>query len=344
MTALATAALGVRTVTLSASQEPAASTSPASSARAARPGLEAVSAASWRRASEANEGNLAHLLREPRGVVPHPGRGVPGEQVRLPHPEAQRVQGLSVDLDGRGILRRVAGEDLGRQVPRVDEHVGHDGPDVLGNGPDVVRDRVAAGLPRLRHHVRHVDNRAGEARYRFPDPAAEQGGDRARKQAPRAEDQNVGRTYRLYDPRRRGYTCRLARDRGYLLARLVHHRLPARNGAVGVADDQGQALGRRGEDPAPYPEEAGCLLHALAEPAGHVGERRYDDVADAVVVQVAGCLEAVVEDLGEPAAFSERHQAVPNVARGRHPELLAQPAAGSPVVRNRHDRREVPDP
>ena len=63
-----------------------------------------------------------------------------------------------------------------------------------------------------------------------------------------------------------------------------------------------------------------------------------------MVVQVPWRLEAVVEDLGQPAAPRERDQAVPHVAGGRNPELLAEPAAGSPIIRDRDHRRQVADP
>jgi hypothetical protein len=86
------------------------------------------------------------------------------------------------------------------------------------------------------------------------------------------------------------------------------------------------------------------LIHPLAETPGHVRERRDDDVPHAVIGEVSLALEAVIEHLGEPAASREGDQAVSNVARRGNTELLPEPAARSPVVRNRHYGRQVPDP
>jgi hypothetical protein len=62
-----------------------------------------------------------------------------------------------------------------------------------------------------------------------------------------------------------------------------------------------------------------------------------------VIGELTFPLEAVVEDLGQPPARGERHQAVPHVARRRHPELLSEPAARASVVCHRDYRGEVPD-
>ena len=83
-----------------------------------------------------------------------------------------------------------------------------------------------------------------------------------------------------------------------LFSDLVDHRLPARYGPIGVADDERQALRRRREDSAFDPQESGRLLDPLTEPPGHIRERRDNNVPHAVVVQVPRRLETVVEDLG----------------------------------------------
>ncbi len=115
-----------------------------------------------------------------------------------------------------------------RQVSRVNENVGDDGPDVLRYGPHVVGDREVAGLPLLRHHVRDIDHRAREILQGFPHPAAEEGRDRAGKEAPRTEHKNVSTFYGLDNPRRSGDPRRLHGDLGDLFSHLVDHRLPAR--------------------------------------------------------------------------------------------------------------------
>ena len=95
--------------------------------------------------------------------------------------------------------------------------------------------------------------------------------------------------------------------------------LPARYSPIGVADDERKALRRRRKDSALYPQESGCLLNTLTEAAGHIRERRDNNVSHAVIVQVPRRLETVFEDLGQPAASRERHKAVPHVTWGATP-------------------------
>jgi hypothetical protein len=80
------------------------------------------------------------------------------------------------------------------------------------------------------------------------------------------------------------------------------------------------------------------LLDPLAEASGDVGERRDDDVSDRVVAEFDTALEPVVEDVGQPLAFSECDEAVAHVSRRRDPELVAQPAARPAIVRDGDDR------
>src|ERR671913_207490 len=188
MTERATAALGVRSVTPSSSQVPEASIRPASSQRPAT--LDAAPAASWRRTSEANEDSLAHLPRQQVGVVPDASATLLREQVPLPDAEAHLAQGFPVDRNRRGILGLVTGEGGGRETPGMDENVGYDGPDMIRNRPHVVGDRKATRFPPLRHHVGDVDDGAVKVCQGLPQAAAEEGWDRARKQATGTEHEH----------------------------------------------------------------------------------------------------------------------------------------------------------
>src|SRR3712207_9342764 len=57
------------------------------------------------------------------------------------------------------------------------------------------RSREAHGLARLGHNVRRVHHGTGEIRERLPYPGAEQGGDGAGEETPRAQDDNVSSLY-----------------------------------------------------------------------------------------------------------------------------------------------------
>src|SRR3712207_8005306 len=52
------------------------------------------------------------------------------------------------------------------------------------------RSREAHGLARLGHNVRRVHHGTGEIRERLPYPGAEQGGDGAGEETPRAQDED----------------------------------------------------------------------------------------------------------------------------------------------------------
>ena len=237
--------------------------------------------------------------------------------------------------------------ELRRQLTGMNEHVRDYRADVLRYRPQVVRDRKPRRLSRLGHHVRHVDDGIREVRERFQGSGSQKRGDGAREQTPRAQDHHVRLFHGPRHPRRRGDTFGLDGDPGDPPLPGVHggdRRLAPDHRAVGVVGHQGQALDRRRKDPALYAQEAGRLLDALAKPPGHVRERRDDEVPHRVVREVAPAFEAVVKDLGEPFASGKRHQAVPHVARRRHPQLLPQPSARSSVVRHRDDRHRIPDP
>src|SRR5215217_100924 len=338
----ATAALGVRRVMPSSSQMPEASTRPASSYRPTE--LVGAPAASCLRTSEANEDSLAHLPRQQPGVVPDTVAALLREQILLRQAQAHLPQPVPIDHDGRGVLDLVTGESARRQVSRMDENVCDDRPDVFSDRPHVVGDREVARLTLLGHHVRDVDDRAREFLQGLPHPAAEEGRYRAGKKAPRTEQEHVSTFYGLDDPLGSWNSGWLHGDLRDLFSGLVDHGLPTRHGSIGVAHHERQALHRGRKDATFDPQEPGGLLHALAEPPGHVREGGDNDVADAVVVQVPRRLETVVEDLGQPAAPRERDQAAPDVAGRRDPQLLAKASARASVISDRDHRRKVADP
>src|ERR687886_52606 len=115
-------------VTPEPSSSPDASRRPASSTlRWLPPPGRLVREASCRRSSEAYEGNLAHLLGEPRGVVAQLLVGFsPRDQVRLAQPDPQSFDLLPIQHHRRRAADFVALEQLLRKPARVDEHVGYD--------------------------------------------------------------------------------------------------------------------------------------------------------------------------------------------------------------------------
>src|SRR5215204_976663 len=100
----------------------------------------------------------------------------------------------------------------------MNEDIGNDGPDVLRYRPHVILVRKIVSLSLLRHHVRDVDDGAGEIRQGFLHPTTEQSRDRAGKQAAWCEHEHVGDLYSLDHPSRRGNPRRLDGDLEYLFS------------------------------------------------------------------------------------------------------------------------------
>ena len=205
----------------------------------------------------------------------------------------------------------------------------------------MVGDREAYGLAWLGHEVGCIHHRAPEARQRLPDSRAEQRWNRAREQASRREDGGVCGVYGIDDVRWRGGACRLDGDSRNRRADLAHRGLASGDGSVVVVHHQREALRGRWVHAADDSQQPRRLLYAFTEAARNVGERRDNDVPDRVVAQIDPTLETVVEHLGQPPAASQRHQAVPYVARRRDPELLSEAPARSAVIRDRDDRRDA---
>jgi len=225
----------------------------------------------------------------------------------------------------------------------VDEHVRDGRAGVLRYHLQVIRDREAVRLPRLGHHVRDVHHRPGEGGQSLPHPTAQQCGNGASEEATRAQDHHIRALDRLDNARRGQCFIGFDGDLLYSLPRRVYRRLAPGDGAVGVVGYERQALLGRREDPPLDAQKASRLLDPLRKPPGHICERRDNDVSDRMIRELAApTLEAVVKDLGQLLPPGERDQAVPDVARRRHPEFLSEPSARPAIVRHGNDRDEIP--
>jgi hypothetical protein len=80
----------------------------------------------------------------------------------------------------------------------------------------------------------------------------------------------------------------------------------------------------------------------VAEVALDLGQRRQEQVAEGVPLELGAALEAVVEEPPEGGlVVRQRRQAVDQIAGGRHVEGLAQAPRRAPVVADGHHGREV---
>ena len=263
------------------------------------------------------------------------------QQRRSVEADAHALDRLAVEGHRARPVVAIRGRDGLGHGDRVDQHVRDHGADVVADRLEVIGDGEPERLAGLRHQVRGVDDRSVKRGERLGGAAAQQGRDRARVQAPGAQDHDIGALDGGDDAGWRRSRVRLHGDARHAAGVLARGRLAAGDRSVGVVDDEGEALRGGREHDALDPQEAARAFDALAEAAGHVGERSDDEVADRVVVQLGAALEPVLEDLGQPAPLGQRDQAPAHVAGGRDPELLAQSPTRPAVVGDRDHGGEV---
>jgi hypothetical protein len=100
---------------------------------------------------------------------------------------------------------------------------------------------------------------------------------------------------------------------------------------------QHDGLGRRRQHPPLDAEKAGGLLDTLCKVPGRRSERRDEQVAEGVSLELAGA-EAVLEGLGEERPVGkERTEAAAEITRGRDAELGTESAGRATVVGDRDD-------
>ena len=99
---------------------------------------------------------------------------------------------------------------------------------------------------------------------------------------------------------------------------------------------------RRREHPAPDVEHVGRLDHRLLEAAGDLRQRRDEEVAQGVAVELrAGFAEAVLKQPGdERFVVGQRDETVPNIAGRGDVVVAANPARAAAVVGDGDDRRD----
>ena len=118
-------------------------------------------------------------------------------------------------------------------------------------------------------------------------------------------------------------------------------RLPNPGLAVGHFRNQGDVAQRRRHDLAPDGEDAPRLPDGVLEVAGDLGHGHDEQVPERVAVEAA-FIEAVLEQGGHQRFdVGQGRDALPEVAWGEDPVLLAQPPRAATVVGHSDDRSQV---
>ena len=104
---------------------------------------------------------------------------------------------------------------------------------------------------------------------------------------------------------------------------------------------QRHVFNRRGKHAPARLEQRGHLVDRLREAPRHLRQRREQQIADGVPVEIRPGVEAMRKKLSECGVRRERRQAVADIARRQHAELLTQ-AAGAPAIVGHGDDRGQP--
>src|SRR5437868_1507758 len=99
---------------------------------------------------------------------------------------------------------------------------------------------------------------------------------------------------------------------------------------------------RRGKNRASSSQDLRRFPHRFCKVSRDCRESSNKKITEVVALKSSPCFKTVLKNPGEQRfVFGERNQAVPDVSRWQDVELFPQPATGTAIVRDRHDRSKV---
>lgn len=244
------------------------------------------------------------------------------------------AQSARISLNLKGAFTPIAAQNGGGDGSPIDEHaiekplVG-----MIIYGANVIRERIAVRFARLGHQVRYIDAFRPRPSNRVRNAPYQQIGNQAGIEGAGAQENQVRLVNRLEDFRQRPggrgqetYAAdATARARYFGLTPYsppaIEERLQSHIGGGGRIDPSADGQHLAGE------------AHGLGEVAGNIGERRQEQVAEAVAGESATNREAILEEAPKQCLiFREANEAVANVARGKNGILAAQAAGTSAII------------
>ena len=125
----------------------------------------------------------------------------------------------------------------------------------------------------------------------------------------------------------------------------VNRRFPGQFRPILQAGAQGGAGQGNGQHRAVDAQQPRRLVNGGYRVAGHLGQRRQQQIAETVPVQPLPGGEAVVKQpphqVGCRIVPGQRHQTPPQIPRRQMPQLGPQPPAAAPAVGHRDDGRKI---
>ena len=209
-------------------------------------------------------------------------------------------------------------------------------------GAHVIAGAEFIGLAGLPHEVDEVALEGGRGTYGGGDAVHQQVGDDAGEQRAGAERDHVGFGDGGERGRQRADLARAQADRLDAMPAAADVGFADQDGAVGERGFERHVGGGAGVDAAGDFENFRGGLHGVRKIAQNLGEGHEEEVAEAVALEPAAGLEAVLEEAREQrGVFAERDHAVADVAGRQHVELAAQASGTAAVVGHGDDGGDV---
>ena len=241
-------------------------------------------------------------------------------------------------------LRAPAPRQPRRRIAVRQHQVERRPPDVLRDRPHVILHAEIVRLARLRRHIRDVDLHRLRLLERDPQLRHQQIRQHARVEAARPDHDHIGVANRVDRVRVGRRLLRLQTQLLNLLLGRSDLRLAANHLALAGQRRQADVLQRRGQNPPAHRQDAARLADRLLHPPRNARHRHDEQIAERVPLKpLARTLrEAVLEQpRHQRLRVGQRRNAVAQIARRNHPQIAPQPPRRPPVVRHRHDRRDV---
>jgi hypothetical protein len=281
--------------------------------------------------------------RQPFRVMPDLARRLLRHERDADRPDAELLERAQLERAGHDrvgppilVARR---QRLRHRHGVVNDAIEQLPPEVPLDGQQVIEHAEVVRLAGLGHQVRDEDPHTARFPHRLRDVGHKQRRKDAGVEAAGAGHDCIGVADRVADAPGTARSLGQQPETDDRAAGTRDRGLAAEDSAVAELRDQRHHLRRGGEDDPVRAEQPRRNVDRLGEVVRDVGKCRDHEVADRVAVQSFARAEAVLKDVGDfRVAAAQRREAVPDVARRDHLELVPQPSRASAIVGRRDDR------
>ena len=265
------------------------------------------------------------------------------EQFRFHHFDAHGADGVAIVFHRRRFFRRVPFAHGGRDARSVhDGAIDQPGAAVSQQRGQMVRGTEVGGLAGLRHQIHEAGFEGLRLANRLRNACNQEVGDQAGEQRARPDGDQIGLRDRLQRLRQGLRAAGFEAERMNPLLAAPDAGFPAHHGAIFQHGGQ-RHVGCGGRINASCDlQHFGRLANRVGKVAGNVGERRQEEVAEAVAFESTPGIEAVLEQAGEEGAIlGESHHAVADIAGRKYVEFATETTGTATVVSDGDDGGDV---